>query len=56
VINKIILANIIQGWNYIDSPTFLGFTGANSAQPLLAICTKSDNSENSWPALQARRS
>jgi hypothetical protein len=55
-IGRVILANTIQGWNYIDSATFRGFTGANSTEHLLAICTINENNEGSCPTLQARHS
>jgi hypothetical protein len=35
--------------------TLLGFTGANSSQSLLVICTINENSEGSCPTLQVRR-
>ena len=50
------IVNIIPVWNYLDMATLLGFTGANSAQPLLAICAINENSEGSCPTLKARRS
>jgi len=55
-ISRLIIVKFFQVWNDIDSATFLGFTGANSAQPLLAIYAINENSEGSCPTLQARRS